>query len=209
MNIEKLGWVAAAALAGGMVGMGFKAPGDKTGTVDIARVFKDSDLAKKQTDMLRAQVLARRSVMEFVSNNRNMKVDDANKLRDLMIKEQLTPAEKADVERIKQDAAAAEAKARTLQTTDKPTAADLSQLDEFTKRKDASGQLLDKWQKDFEAELRQKEDKANEDTMLKVKEAINQVGHDQGYSIIFSQQIAPYCPNDITADTAKKMNAGK
>jgi len=209
MNIERLGWVAAAALAGGMVGMGFKAPGDKTGTVDIAKVFKDSDLAKKQTDMLRAQVLARRSVMEFVSNNRNIKVEDANKLRDLLVKEQLTPAEHADVERIKQDAQAAETKARTLQTTEKPTPADLSQLEEFTKRKDATGQLLDKWQKDFEAELRQKEDKANDDTMQKVREAITQVGHDQGYSIVFSQQIAPYCPNDITTEASNKMNSKK
>jgi Skp family chaperone for outer membrane proteins len=206
MNIERLGWVAAAALAGGMIGMGFRAPGDKTGIVDVAKVFKDSDLAKKQTETLRAQVVARRGVMEFVSNNRNIKPEDATKLHDLLIKDTQTTADKADIERIENDAKAAEVKARELQTLPKPTAADLSQLEDFTKRKDLTGQLLEKWQKDFESEIQAKESKMNDDTLEKVREAIQQVGRDQGYSIVFANNIAPYCPNDLTTDASNKMN---
>jgi len=206
MNVERLGWIAAAALAGGIVAMGFKAPGDKTGTVDVAKVFKDSDMAKKQTDTLRAQVVARRSVMEFVGANRNMKPEDAGKLHDLVIKEAPTAADKVEIERIKGDATAAETKARELQTKDKPTAADLTQLDDFTKHKDATGQLLDKWQKDFQEEIQTKEAKMNDDTLDKVRQAIQQVGRDQGYSIVFSNNIAPYCPNDLTTEASNKMN---
>jgi Skp family chaperone for outer membrane proteins len=206
MNIERLGWVAAAALAGGMIGMGFKAPGDKTGIVDVGKVFKDSDLAKKQTETLRGQVFARRSVMEFVQNNRNIKPEDATRLHDLIIKDPQSAADKADIERIENDAKAAETKARELQTLPKPTAADLSQLDDFTKRKDATGQLLEHWQKDFQDEIQQKENKMNDDTLEKVREAIQQVGRDQGYSIVFANNVAPYCPNDITTDASNKMN---
>lgn len=206
MNIEKLGWVVAAALAGGMIGMGFKAPGDKTGIVDIGKVFKDSDLAKKQTDTLRAQVLARRSVMEFIGNNRNIKTDDANKLQVLMLKVTQTAADKADIERIQGDAKNAELKARELQTLAKPTAADLALLEDFTKRKDASGGLLEKWQKEFQDDIQQQETKMNDDTLNKVREAIQQVGKDQGYSMVFANNIAPYCPNDITNDALTRMN---
>ncbi len=209
MNIERLGWVAAAALAGGMIGMGFKAPSEKTGTVDIAKVFRDSDLAKKGTETLRAQAQARRNVMEFVATNRNIKLEDATKLHDLLIKDPLTPADKTEIERIQTAAKAAEVKARELQTLPKPTAADLSQLDEFTKRKDASGQLLEKWQKEFEAEIQQKEAKLNDDTLDKVRGAIQQVGRDQGYSIVFANNIAPFCPNDITSEASNKLNGKK
>ena len=209
MNVERLGWVAAAALAGGMIGMGFKAPGDKTGTVDIAKVFKDSEYAKKQTEGLRGQVKARQDVIEFVRSNRNIKVEDAQKLKDLSVKDTKTPADDAEVLRIKTDAAAAETKARELQTVDKPTAAQLSQLNEFTQRKDATGQLLDKWSRDFQEEFQQKQEKMSADTLQRVRDAIQQVGHDQGYSIVFSQDIAPYCPNDLTTDAMSKMNSKK
>jgi len=209
MKIEKLGWVVAAALAGGMIGMGFKAPGDKTGTVDIAKVFKESDFAKKQTEGLRAQVKARQDVMEFIRNHRNMKADDATKLRDLTVKDTPTPADQSDIARIRTDAGAAEDTARQLQTMDKPTAAQLAQLDDYTKRKDATGQLLEKWGHEFQDEFQAKQEKMSADTLQRVRDAIQQVGHDQGYSIIFSQDIAPYCPNDLTTDAMTKMNSKK
>jgi len=82
----------------------------------------------------------------------------------------------------------------------------LSQLEDFTKRKDLTGQLLEKWQKDFESEIQAKESKMNDDTLEKVREAIQQVGRDQGYSIVFANNIAPYCPNDLTTDASNKMN---
>ena len=189
--------------------MGFKAPGDKTGTVDIAKVFKDSEFAKKQTEGLRAQVMARQAVMAFIRDNRNMKSEDASKLKDLSIKDPQTAADKTDIDRIKADAQKAETTARELQTKEKPTPAELALLDDFTKRKDATGQLLEKWQQDFQTEFQAKQQKMSDDTLQKVRESIEQVGKDQGYSIIFSQDIAPYCPNDLTTEAMNKMNAKK
>ena len=189
--------------------MGFKAPGDKTGTVDVAKVFKESEYAKAQTERLRAQVKARQDVMEYVRNHRNMKVEDANKLRELSIKDAPTPADHTDIDHIHQDAATAEDTARQLQTMDKPSAAQLAQLDEFTKRKDATAALLEKWGRDFQDEFQQKQEKMSADTLQRVRDSIQQVGHDQGYSIIFSQDIAPYCPTDLTTDAMNKMNSKK
>ncbi len=191
------------------MGMGFKAPGDKTGTVDIAKIFKDSDYAVKQTATLQTEVRTRQQVMEFIRTNRNMKPEDAQKLRELSVKESPSDADKAELTRIKTDAQASEATVRGLQTAAQPTPAQLSQMDDFNKRKDATGQLLEKWQADFSNEIQVKQEKMTDDTMQRVKDAIALVGREQGYSLVLAQNIAPYSANDITADALKAMNNKK
>ena len=209
MKIDKLGWLVAAALAGAMIGMGFKAPGDKTGTVDVIKVFKDSEYAKSQNEGLQGQVAARRDVVQFVQTNRSMKPEDADKLRLLLTKDKPTPADRTDIERIKNDAQADEKKARDLQTKEKPTATELTQIEEYTKRKDATGQRLDRWREEFNQELQAQQEKMNSDALVRVRSVIQQVARDQGYSIVFAQEIAPYCANDLTSDSLKAMNNKK
>lgn len=199
----------AAALAGAVIGMGFRAPGDKTGTVDVIKVFKDSDYAKTQNEGLQAQVAARRDVVTFVQTHRNMKPEDADKLRILSTKDKPTAADKDDITRIKTDAGSDEQKAQALQTKEKPTAAELTQIEDYTKRKDATGQRLEKWRTEFNDELTQQQEKMNADALVRVRQVIQQVARDQGYSIVFAQEIAPYCSNDLTADSLKGMNAKK
>jgi len=206
MNIERLGWVVAAALAGGVIAMGFKAPGDKVGVVDVAKVFGDSEYSKKQNEVLQAQLLARKDVVQFVQANRDMKPDEAEKLRTLSTKDSPTAADKTEVDRIKNEAVNDERKARELQTKDKPTPAELTQIEEFTRRKDATGQKLQEWQQAFNQELQQQQDKMRADAITKVRQCIQQVARDQGFSQVFSQDIMPYCANDITTDATKAMN---
>ena len=209
MNIDRLGWLAAAALAGAIIGMGFKAPGDKTGTVDVIKVFKDSEYAKTQNEGLQAQVAARRDVVQFVMANRSMKTEDADKLRVLSTKEKPTAADATDIARIKADATADEKKARDLQTKEKPTPAELTQIEDYTKRKDATGQRLDRWKEEFNAELQAQQEKMNNDALVRVRQIIQQVARDQGFSIVFAQEVAPYSANDLTADALKAMNNKK
>ncbi len=209
MKTDKLGWLAAAAMAGAIFGMGFHAPGDKTGTVDVVKVFKDSDYAKIQNEGLQAQVAARRDIVQFVQANRNMKGEDADKLRTLSTKDKLTPTDKADIDRIKMDAQGDEKKARDLQTKEKPTPAELTQIEDYTKRKDATGQRLDRWREEFNTELTQQQEKMNGDALIRVRQVIQQVARDQGYSIVFAQEVAPYSANDLTAEALKAMNAKK
>jgi len=189
MKTERLGWLAAAAFAGAILGMGFKAPGDKTGTVDVIKVFKDSDYAKTQNENLQLQVAERRDVVTFVQANRNMKPEDADKLRILSTKDKPTPADKDDITRIKNDAHADEQKAEALQTKDKPTPAELTQ--------------------EFNDELTQQQEKMNQEALVRVRQVVQQVAHDQGYTVVFAQEVAPYCANDLTADALKAMNARK
>lgn len=209
MKFERLGWVVAAALAGAMFGMGFQGGAQKTGTVDLAKVFNDSAYAKKQTDGLRNVAQARVGVVEFLRTYRTVKPEDANKFRDLSLKENATAADKAEIERIKTQAQADEQTYRAVTTKDKPTQAEVSQIEEFNRRKEATAQLLEKWNGDFTTELQTRQENLRTETLQRVKDAVAQVAKDQGYSMVFDQNIAPYSANDLTAEALKAMNNKK
>jgi len=209
MKFERLGWVVAAALLGGVVGMGFQDKKEKTGTVDLNKVLGDSEYAKKQIDGLRTMATTRQSIVEFVGTYRAMKVEDANKFRDLTLKANAGAADKTEIERIRTEAQQAEQKFRELTTKTSPSQAELTQIEELNKRKDATGQLLSKWQQDFSNDIRQKEESLRGEFQQRAREVVQQVAKDQGYSIVFAQEIAPYSANDMTADALKAMNAKK
>jgi Skp family chaperone for outer membrane proteins len=209
MRFERLGWIVAAALAGGIAAAGFQGSTEKSGTVDLAKVFNDSEYAKKQTESLRNMGQARQGVIDFIRQNPHMKTEDTTRFRELSVKEAPTAPEKAELERIKNDAQASETKFRELSTKDKPSQAELTQLEELNRRKDNSQQVLDKWNQDFAAELQQRQEGLRNDTLARVKDAVSQVAKTQGYTIVFVQDVAPYSAHDLTADALKAMNGKK
>lgn len=209
MKFERLGWVVAAALAGAMFGMGFQGGAQKTGTVDLEKVFNESAYAKKQTEGLRNIAQARVGVVDFLRTYRTVKEADATKFRDLTLKENATATDKAELERIKTAAQMDEQKYRELSTKDKPTQAEVSQIEDYNRRKEASAALLEKWNNDFTTELQTRQENLRGETLQRVKDAVAQVAKDQGYSMVFVQNIAPYSANDLTGEALKSMNNKK
>lgn len=210
MKIDKAGWIAAAVLAGGIVTVGFNQATTKTGIVDVERVFNESSFAKSQSETLRAMGTARQSVLEFLQTYQHMKPEDATKFKDLTLKTTpLTAAEKADLERIKNESQAAETKYRELITKSNATPDELKQVDDFNKRKDAIGDLFQQWNQDFRAEVDTKNQSLRSDVLGKVRQAIAKVGREQGYSVVFDANVAPYAANDITDEALKAVNAMK
>lgn len=206
MNIDRLGWIAAAALAGAIVGMGFRAPSDKTGIVDMNKVFDGSDLQKDLTGRLHQREGTWQELFRFVTTNRVMKLDDINRLHDLALKDNPTATDNAEMERIRTDAQAEEGKARDLEQKSGPSDADKAQLQNYSDRSKATQQLLEKWSDDFRTDMANRQQKVQEEADQKVRQIVQQVGRDQGYSIIFSSRDAPYCPNDITKEASSKIN---
>lgn len=209
MKFERLGWIVAAALAGGMVGMGFQGAAEKTGTVDVGKVVNDSDFIKKQIDTLKAMHAARLGVVDFVKANPHMKADAITKFKDLSLKDNPTAADKADLERLKQDAQAGESSYRALAQKDKPTPDDLKQMEALNRQKDENSAALDKLSNDFNTEMQAKQEALRSDVSNRAKDAIQTAGKQQGYTIIFTNELAPYSANDITADALKAMNSKK
>jgi Skp family chaperone for outer membrane proteins len=210
MKIEKAGWIAAAVLAGGIVIAGFGQATQKTGIVDVEKVFNESTLAKNQSESLRTMGTARQSVLEFLQTYQHMKPEDATKFKELTIKTAaLSAPEKAELERIKNESQAAEAKYRELVTKASPTPDELKQVEDFNRRKDAVGDLFQQWNTDFRQEVDAKNASLRADVLGKVRQAISKVGREQGYSVIFDANVAPYAANDITDDALKAVNAMK
>ncbi|HEY0866250.1 MAG TPA: hypothetical protein VGE01_02665, partial [Fimbriimonas sp.] len=153
MKFERLGWVVAAALAGAMAATGFQDNSAKFGTVDIKKVFDQSEFAKQQTEVLRNLGTSRESVLQFVNQYKFMKVEDARKFRELSIKANPSAADKAEIDRIKAGVVAEDAQFRALQTKQNPTAEDQAQLSEYGKRIQALGALQAQWAQEFDQEV--------------------------------------------------------
>jgi Skp family chaperone for outer membrane proteins len=192
-----------------MFGMGFQGGAQKTGTVDLEKVFNESAYAKKQTEGLRNVAQARVAVVDFLRTYRTVKEADATKFRDLSLKENATAVDKTEIERLKTAAQNDEQKYRELSTKDKPTQAEVSQIEDFNRRKEASAALLEKWNTDFTNELQTRQENLRGETLQRVKDAVAQVAKDQGYSMVFVQNIAPYSANDLTGEALKAMNNKK
>jgi Skp family chaperone for outer membrane proteins len=209
MKVERMGWIVAAALAGAMVGMGFQDKSEKTGTVDIEKVFNQSEYAKKQTEGLRNMGQARLGVVDFIRNHRTMKAADAEKFRQLSLKENRTATDTAEMERLRTQAQGDEQKFKELSVKGSPSATDVTQLEDFNRRKEETGALLQKWNEDFSNEIQSRQENLRGETLQRVKDSVAKVAKEQGYSIIFVQSVAPYSANDITDAALKSMNSQK
>src|SRR5688572_7618411 len=115
MKFNQFGWVVAAALGATMFAGGFQVNSQKIGVVDMAKVFGDSEFAKKQSEQLKAFGNARSGILEFLETYRAFTPEQAARFRELSLKANASAAEKAEVEKIKQDVMAADKKLKALQ----------------------------------------------------------------------------------------------
>ena len=211
MNIkfDKMGWYVSVGLLGCMIGMGFQAPGTKIATVDLAKVFNDSDYAKAQDAALKTMGANRKSILDFLGSYPSISVADAQKFRDLSIKENPTAADRAELDRIRASAVTVDQKFRDLQTKANPTDDDRKQLGTYNQNAKENNALAQRLNDEFTDELRQQQDKLRADTLSRAKTAVAEAAKKGEVSVVFVQDVAPYSANDITADALKSMNSKK
>ena len=208
-NTLKIGIVAASATLALLSAIGFQAKTEKYGVVDIAKVFNDSDYTKKQNDVLRAVGESRTGILDFMENFRVFTAEQATRFRELSLKADRTPAEQAELDKIKTAVQDSDAAFKKLQTKANPTPEEVTQLQDFNSRSQASATLSQRWAREFDDEVRTLNEKLRADTMGRIKIALKDVGSKQGYTLLFSEDVAPYGANDMTADAVKAMNAQK
>ena len=208
-SIDKLGWIIAAGLTGLLAGTGFQGATPKFGSVDLEKVFNDSDYVKKQNDALRALGTARQDLLEFIDANKAMDPAGVARLRAISLKDVPTPAEKTESDKIKSDALGATRAYRDLQTKANPTETDKAALRDFSTRVDSNNRTLQTWNDEFRQELANRQGALRTESLNRAKDAVKATAKDQGFSIIFVEQVAPYAANDITDASLKAMNAKK
>lgn len=208
-KFDYLGWVLAAGLAGIMASSGFQATTDKSGVVDIAKVVEQSTYGKANQTSFQAMKEARESLLEFIDQNRVLTNEQAQRLKDIAVKENPTDAEKAEAERIKAEVVASAKRSQELSGKATLTPEERTLMDEYSRRSQTMQNVAARWYQEFTGDMQEWADKRKMDSVQKAREAIQSVAKAQGYTIIFEVGIAPYGANDLTDAALQAMNAQK
>ena len=209
MKFKNLGWIVAVGLGATLIAGGFQNQTNKVGVVDLQTVFQSSDVFQQKQADLRAMEDSRRNLLDFIKNNQTITADQAQKLKTLSLKTDLTGAEKAQLDKLKTDVQASEQAFTTLQTKQNPTSDDNAKLIALNAQRQQTATLFDSWQKEFADDLKNQRDKFQQDVLDRVTGALQDYAKKQGYTLVFANDVAPFGANDVTADTLKVMNAKK
>lgn len=209
LNWNKLGWLVAAVIVGAVALVGFQGAGDKFGVVDLNKCIQQSQVGQANTAQLNAAVNARRGLVDFVKTYKILTAEQAKKMLDLTLKATPTDADKAELDRVKNEVIAAAKKRDELAQKSPLTEDEKKQLDEFARRSQGMAAVLDAWNTDFTQDLTELQQKLQQETLDKARAALAQVGKAQTYSVIYESNVAPYAANDVTDAVVKQMNANK
>lgn len=211
MNLSflKPALVAAAAIAGIFFAVGFQDNASKFGVIDMAKVVENSDFGKQNQADFNAMKSAREGLLEFIDQYRVLSVEQANKIKDLSIKPNLSSGEKAELESTKAAVIAAFNKNKELALKPNLTPEERNLIEEYARNSANMEQTAQRWLRDFTTELQAWADKQKVESLNRARAAVNEVAKAQGYTLIFEVGVAPYGANDITDAALKAMNAKK
>lgn len=203
------GWVLAAALAGVVLAGGFQDGAGKYGIVDFAGIVEKSDYFKAEDAKLNAMKTAREGLLQFLFENKCATTEQATRLRDLTVKENVTAPEKQEMDKIKADVQANEKKFKDLGTKPNLTPDETALVRELAGRRQTIEDILPRWQQEFERELQGKFAQVRQSAIDRAKASLAEVAKAGGYSVIFRSDVAPYGANDVSDAALKSMNAKK
>ena len=203
MKLDKLGWVVAAGMAGAMFGMGFQTSSPKFATVDMAKVFSESDFTSSSNGKLSEFVKPRLAVIQFLQQNPPMANQDAEKYAELSIKPARSPADDMEIKRIEMDAQAATSKQHDLVLKQNPTADDNKAMEDFRTKAEANKQFQGALEQKYDQDTQAMRLTLHDQAMEQVRKTVKDVATKQGYTVVFSSDSAPYAANDITPDALK------
>jgi len=208
-KLSQLGWIIAAVVAVSFSALGFQPAGEKTGVIDLNRVIQQSDLGKQNTTDLNTALLQRRQLMDFVNTYKVLTTEQAQRMRELMLKPNAPEAEKAALEKIRQDVMESDRKSKELQQKQNLTDADRTVLQDFAQRTQVMAQVLERWNSEFTEELQKLESDLRDQTITKAKASLGEVAKAGSFTVVHEATVTPYGANDLTDATIKAMNAKK
>jgi Skp family chaperone for outer membrane proteins len=185
------------------IGGGFQSKTDKPGFIDMQAVFADSNLKRKNDDHLQLVEQARLSTLEFLGLNPSMNADQLARYKVLSTKETLTPAETAELAKIKQDAQAESKKYDDLRQKQNPSQQDVATLNDLGARNTLDTSARSQWGREFDLELRTMQANLNAKSIDAIKAAIGQVAKSQGLTLVFRENVAIYGSRDLGTDVKK------
>ena len=147
------GWVVAAGLAGVMFGSGFQTPSLKLGVVDLNAVIDKSDAGKAGKKSFEDMKATREGLLEFIDQYRILTIEQANRLRELMLKMEKTKPEEAELDRLKADIVATSKRSAELATKPNYTPEERTLVEEYSRRSQTINETSTRWLREFSDEV--------------------------------------------------------
>lgn len=188
---------------------GFQSQTQKVGVVDLQSVFSQSDLYQQRQSDLKAMGDARSDVLNFLNTYPTITSDQAQTLKTLSLKTDLTPSEKTQLDKLKSDVQASDSAFQALEQKQNPTPDELAKLKSYNDQRTQTGRLYDEWTKDFTDDINTQKDKYRQEVLDKVTTSVQDYAKKQGYTMVFASDVAPFGTNDVTTDALKVMNGKK
>jgi Skp family chaperone for outer membrane proteins len=205
----QLGWVIAAAMIAVTFAGGFAQAPLKIGVVDISKVVEGSDFGKTNQDNFTKMKLAREGLLEFIDTQRVLTNEQAQRIKDLWLKNNPTKEESAELDRIKADVVAAAKRSQELATKPNMTPEERTLVEEYARRSQTMNDVAQRWFREFTNDMQSWADKQKLESIDRARAAIEEVAKAEGYTVVLEVGIAPYGANDISTTVLAKMNEKK
>lgn len=196
-------------LFGILVAGGFQAQTLKFGMADLGKVAEGSDYYKGVQATFNDMVERRKAVLEFFNTYKVLTTDEAKRIKELSLKVDITPQEKAELDRLKEQVITDDKRKKELAVKTPLTPEEQTLSQEFTNRERTITSQMPQLSQEFSDDIEAKKNEIQQSAFDKARAAVLQVGKEGGYTLVFTSAAAPYGANDITDDAIKAENAKK
>jgi len=205
--IQYSGWMVAAALAAVVFTTGANNATTKEGVVNKDSVFKNSEYGRKFMQNMRTVFEARQGLMEFINKYKVITESQANRLKDLMLKDSPSESDKVEIQTIKDQVIADDKKRNDLSQKKDKTDEESKLIQEYATRTQKAQDLLQDWGGKMREEMNQIREKMEAEAQEKVTAAISAAAKAGGFTMIHDSNLVPYAVNNITEEATKKMDS--
>ncbi|GMV36360.1 MAG: hypothetical protein AMXMBFR61_08680 [Fimbriimonadales bacterium] len=187
----------------------FQGAAPKNGSIDLDRVVRESKIGKEAEAQFNRDTRLRNELLQHFDAFRCYDENQRKEVRDLWLAPTRTAEQEQRLDLLKTQGQAMQKELADLQMKAEKdrTKEESDRLRELTRRAiDMDRNYLPLLNDELRTELQNWRQKSLTDIINKVKAAVQKIGREQGFSVIFDAQYAPYTPTDISDLVLKEID---
>ncbi len=183
------GWMAAGLLLVTLMASGFQSAQEKVASVDITEVLQKSKLGRESNEKLRSAYQQRSDVITFIMDNPVLTAEQAQTLRNLSLKENVTAQEKQQLEAVKVEIRTAANQRASLASKAGRTAEEDALLNSLNQRVQTAGVVMEQFQQQFSEDMDRIESDLRNEAIGRVKTTTRDIARRNGFTQVFEAQV--------------------
>jgi Skp family chaperone for outer membrane proteins len=200
------GWMAAGLLLVTLMASGFQSAQEKVASVDITEVLQKSKLGRESNEKLRSAYQQRSDVITFIMDNPVLTAEQAQTLRNLSLKENVTAQEKQQLEAVKVEIRTAANQRASLASKAGRTAEEDALLNSLNQRVQTAGVVMEQFQQQFSEDMDRIESDLRNEAIGRVKTTTRDIARRNGFTQVFEAQVMIFAANDLTEQVIRAVD---